>query len=115
FVDTLNVHAGTYTFDADAKLGTARLVVNVNNGTSVLFNATQHLETLNVNNGAATLAANGSRLINTNALSVTTGKLDLQDNDLIVRSGTIGTWGGSTYSGILGLVKTGRNGGLWNG
>src|SRR5205814_372138 len=43
------------------------------------------------------------------------GKLDLTDGDLIVRSGSIGSWNGSSYSGILGLVQAGRGNGTWNG
>src|SRR5439155_4739349 len=27
----------------------------------------------------------------------------------------IGSWGGSSYSGVVGMLASGRNGGLWNG
>src|SRR5205814_523089 len=50
------------------------------------------------------------------ALSVANGaKLDLTDNKLITSSagGTLGT--GNTYSGVTGLIQSGRNGGGWGG
>jgi hypothetical protein len=43
------------------------------------------------------------------------GRWDLQDNKLIVRSGNLGSWSGSAYTGITGLVQSGQNGGAWNG
>src|SRR5439155_15338672 len=43
------------------------------------------------------------------------GKLDLRDNDLVVQGMSIGSWNGSTYTGVTGLLAKGRNGGAWNG
>ncbi len=43
------------------------------------------------------------------------GKLDLANGKLVVKNGTLGTWNGTNYTGILGLVKSGRNGGTWDG
>src|SRR6185437_6394976 len=71
---------------------------------------------LSINNSNAIMNPNGSRVINTNAIGFTgTGRLDLGDNDLVVRSGSVGTWDGTNYTGITGLVKQGRNGGTWTG
>jgi hypothetical protein len=58
-----------------------------------------------------------TRVIVTPALSIIgTGQLDLGDNKLIVTTtAQTGTWNGSTYTGIAGLVRSGRNGGSWNG
>jgi hypothetical protein len=59
--------------------------------------------------------ANPNRVIHTPSLAVTgTGKIDLKHNKLITAS-AIGTWNGSTYTGVTGLIKTGRNGGGWGG
>ena len=43
------------------------------------------------------------------------GMLDLTNCDLIVHDGAVGTWNGSHYIGISGLIRSGRNGGSWNG
>jgi hypothetical protein len=42
----------------------------------------------------------------------------LKNNDLVVdytSVSPVGTWTGSAYNGVSGLVQTGRNGGAWNG
>src|SRR5207253_3502097 len=46
------------------------------------------------------------------------GKLDLADNDLILNySGTspVGTWTGTAYSDVTGLLQSGYAAGPWNG
>ena len=112
--DSLTLNAGTYAFGTDANVTTANLTLNVNNvGTSVTLNSSQHLENLNIANALVTLAQNGSRLINTNALSVTgTSKLDLKDNDLIVRAGVLGAF---NTTGVTRSIADGYNHGAWNG
>jgi hypothetical protein len=60
---------------------------------------------------ASAANANTSRV---NTLTVT-GELDLRDNKLIVNNGTVGTRSGSTYTGLTGLIQSGRNGGNWSG
>ena len=40
-------------------------------------------------------------------------KLDISDNTLIA-SQPVGTWNGTAYTGIAGLVQAGRNGGAWD-
>jgi hypothetical protein len=117
--DVLNVLIGTFTFDADAFAGNSNLTVNVASSGSVVFNSTQHLEGLAITNGVATLSAGGNRVLVTRNLSVTgTGKLDLTNNDLILNYSSIspvGTWNGSAYTNVTGLVASGYNGGNWNG
>ena len=55
------------------------------------------------------MSANGARLINTGTLQITgAGTLDLANNDMIVSAGVLGTWNGSGYTGIQGLVKQGK-------
>jgi probable HAF family extracellular repeat protein len=55
------------------------------------------------------------------ALSLTGGAtLNLKDHALVVNySGggvsPIGSWNGSAYTGVTGLIRSGRNGGTWNG
>jgi len=85
-------------------------------GGAVTFNTTQHLDELIIS-GAATVAAGGDKVIVTRDLHVT-GKLDLKDNDLIWNyegPTPLGTFSGGQYTGAIGLVANGRNGGDWNG
>jgi hypothetical protein len=62
---------------------------------------------------------NVSTDITVGGLSVGGGaKLDLSDKQLTVNysgASPIGSWNGSTYTGITGLIQSGRNGGAWNG
>jgi hypothetical protein len=49
-------------------------------------------------------------------LSITAGgKLDLNNNALILTQAMVGTWDGSAYDGITGYIASGRNNGAWNG
>ena len=90
--------------------------MTINSGATASFNADQHLASLSIPGGSATVADNGARVIATNALSVTSGgKLDLRDNNLVVHNGTLGAWNGSAYTGVTGLVQSGRNQGTWDG
>jgi hypothetical protein len=42
-------------------------------------------------------------------------RLDLQNNNLIVKGGDIGSWDGSGYTGVTGLIVSGKGDGSWNG
>jgi hypothetical protein len=72
---------------------------------------------LTVNEGKLTVLQNGgqSGTSKVGALNIVGGTVDLKDNDLVVTGGTVGTFDGSNYTGISGLIKAGRNGGAWNG
>jgi autotransporter-associated beta strand protein len=71
--------------------------------------------TVTLPNASIKLApANAMHVIKTGAVSIA-GKLDITDNKLITTS-AIGTLGsGNTYSGVTGLIQSGRNGGNWSG
>ena len=43
------------------------------------------------------------------------GKIDLRDNKLIVSGATAGSWDGSAYTGVTGLIASGYNGGTQDG
>jgi hypothetical protein len=64
---------------------------------------------LNVDSASA---PNTSRL---GALEILSGSLDLREKKLVVDNGTVGSWNGSAYTDITGLIQSGRNGGSWNG
>jgi hypothetical protein len=90
-------------------------------GKVVTLSASAAIANLTLTGGATlTLAANGNRVLRTSSLSVSpTSKLNLNDNDLILDyagASPIGGWNGSAYTGITGLIQSGRTpGGTWNG
>ena len=120
--DTLDVRLGSFTLGADAVAGTANLTVDVDVKGTAIFNSSQHLEALSIAGGLATLSPNGNRVIVTSNLSISGGgKLDLADNDLILSysgASPIGSWNGSTYTGVIGMLASGYKGGAsgaWTG
>ena len=73
---------------------------------------------LAVTSGVTTLGAGAGRVIVVDDVSVGSARLDLTDNKLIVTGGDAGTWIGSNYTGIAGLVDAGRGSAgnaLWDG
>ncbi len=83
----LTVSAGTANINTNAGSHTVRnLTVNANGTTN--FGSTQHLAALSVGSGAtATISSGGSKSLVTDALTVAgTGKLDLNNHDLIVHA-----------------------------
>ncbi len=99
----LNVSAGSYSFAADARAGSANLTVNVGAVGQVRFDSSQHLAALNVS-GLAVVAADGDLYLQTRGLSFAgAGRLDLNDNDLIVDY----TGGLSVYLDVLQKVFDG--------
>lgn len=57
-----------------------------------------------------------NRTLKVSTLSIaSSAKLDLADNKLIATATPLGTWNGTAYTGITGLVQRGYNSGAWNG
>lgn len=79
------------------------------------FQSTQNLAAVNISAGASvSMAANGSRALVVNGLSVATGgTLDMKDNDLIVHA-TSATRD-AVYADLYDWIVSGFNGGAWNG
>jgi fibronectin-binding autotransporter adhesin len=70
-----------------------------------------------IGGGRVAIAPNG-QAAGTNSvtsLSVAGAQLDLSDNHLVEKTTGVGTWTGSNYTGMTGLIASGRNGGAWNG
>jgi GH25 family lysozyme M1 (1,4-beta-N-acetylmuramidase) len=114
--DKIRVVSGTYTFDNDVVTTAPNLAIEVLAGASAVFHSSQHLRALTID-GTATVPTNGSRVLVTKSLAIT-GQLDLVDNDLVwdyTGPSPLGAWSGSDYSGAHGMVRSGQNGGLWNG
>ena len=125
-VSTWNVNAGGTLRSTSGTIDGAS--INVAAGGALLFDGgTMNLASLNLAGGNATVAPGGNKALRTRALSITAGgRADLGDNNLIVDyagggdggASPIGSWNGSAYSGVSGLIQSGRNGGTggrWSG
>jgi hypothetical protein len=109
----LIIAAGTVTLTADAGASDTTLNVTVAAGATASFSASQRFSALTIaGNVAVTLG--GNKTITTSGLSITgAGKLDLADNDMVVRYTT--AQAGTVPAAIESLVKQGFNGGNWLG
>jgi hypothetical protein len=72
---------------------------------------------LNLEGGTLRIAPNSmatgvSRI--TNVSIAAGGRFDLTDNKLITQT-AVGSWNGSAYDGVTGMIQSGRNGGGWGG
>jgi hypothetical protein len=106
--DTFTLNGGAERFEADAFDSTANLQVNVNSGATAIFEATQHLGGLNIDGGIASMSVGGDKVLVTSSLAISGGgRLDLNDNDLLIKGGAAGTWNGNAYDGISGLIESG--------
>jgi hypothetical protein len=68
--------------------------------------------------GKMLLTAGRNKTVRTVTLAVDSAggsRIDLSDNRLIATSASIGSWNGSAYTGVTGLIATGRAGGAWTG
>jgi autotransporter-associated beta strand protein len=90
------------------KLGDGMLSVNRirTNGTLSLAAGIVRLKADESNNATSVLKA---------LAIVSPGRLDVADNKLIVHATPVGTWDGSAYSDVTGMIASGRNGGGWGG
>lgn len=105
--------AGTLTlYGANTYSGATK----VTDGSLILANSLLGSTSVSVDNSKLQSASDGNRMLKTPTVSITNGgQVDLTNNKMIVPAGNIGTWNGSDYDGLTGLVKAGRNGGAWNG
>jgi hypothetical protein len=137
----LSLTSGTLTFTAD---NTAAPLINLTasgSGSKVIFNTNEHLAGITLTGGAqATVQSLGSARTHSNHNVLVIGalgsssdptfsvdsssKLDLNDNDLIVHTGSSDSNGANEYATVQGLATTGRNpasgapgnpDGQWNG
>jgi hypothetical protein len=88
---------GQVTFSGNAANANAGMTITVQTGATATLGAAQHWSGLSIEG---------------------TGKLDIKDK-AIARDYTgaspIGGWNSSVYTGISGMIQSGRNGGAWNG
>jgi autotransporter-associated beta strand protein/T5SS/PEP-CTERM-associated repeat protein len=106
---------GTNTYTGVTTVSAGTLVFKTNyttgSGIDIANDATAQL--------ASSLATPANVVLKTASVNThTSGKLDLRDNKLIVNNASAGSWNGSAYTGIAGLVDSGRGNApnaLWNG
>ncbi|MEA2735504.1 MAG: fibronectin-binding autotransporter adhesin, partial [Humisphaera sp.] len=97
--------ANTYTGLTQAVDGT--LLLDASLTTSSSFTAT--------GDAKVELAAGGSRIIKTGALSITgIAQVDLHDNRLVTTT-AVGVASGGVYTGVAGMIQRGQNEGTWTG
>jgi hypothetical protein len=128
--DIINGGAGTDTINiiGDVASGATTLqgstgddAVNVNadgiGSAKVAFDATQRIGALAVGSGGvATLTAGGAKALTVTSLNITgSGKLDLNDNALIVDYAANVPPASSPIGSVGSLLASGYHGGLWNG
>src|SRR5439155_2654298 len=95
--------------------------VTINDGAAALFPDAQQFGNLLMNGtGSAHFQSGGAANSILHFLNMSaTAKIDLTDNDLMYdytgSPSAIGSWDGTKYTGVAGLLQTGRNGGSWNG
>jgi autotransporter-associated beta strand protein len=121
---TLNLTAGASVTSGVATLAVGTMTVGGNgsftqagNATLQLANNLTGISAMSITGGTFRLTPLTTRVIVTPTLLITGGgRLDLSDNKLIVTNpNQLGSWTGSAYTGISGLVRSGRNGGGWGG
>ena len=103
---TLTGPGVTYSGDTTVSGGKLLLTASYTAGASV-----------DVQNGATLqLKIGNGVLLRTGSISASGGgRVDIGDNKMIVTGQSVGTWNGTDYTGVTGLIRSGRNGGGWTG
>jgi hypothetical protein len=111
--DALTIAAtGSARFASDLGAATTNLSLQVSG--QALFDSTQHLSSLTVT-GAAAVTAGGEHVLAVGTLAINGGgTLDLRDNTLLVTAGAAGSFVGTGYDGVQGLVQRAYNFGAWD-
>ena len=117
--DTLTIREGEYAFDADAASESQHLALRVEAAGGVDFGSTQHLASLWIQ-GYAAIEQGSDTIVVTSDLAISgAGYLDLADGTFVLDYSSlpspIGSWNGSSYQGIAGLLASGCDGGKWDG
>jgi autotransporter-associated beta strand protein len=118
-VDTngFDVQVGNIDGNTDPRLPIGAFAKSTGAGTLTATHV--RVDALSVNAGTLKIAAGGGNGGVSSARTVTTADgalLDLTDNKLIVTApDSTGTWNGSAYDGVSGLVQSARGTGNWSG
>ncbi len=113
----IDVMGGTLNLNSDVGSSSNFTVgINVFNNAAVNFGSTQHLASVAISSGSLTLPAGGDKVLVTRELGIggtptaPTGKLDLNDNDLIIEY-----TGPSPIADVVSLIRSARGPGNWWG
>ena len=91
--------------------------MTIDAGGNATIATSQHLTALTVN-GTASVVPDQGIVIGATGLAVA-GKFDMADSAIAVNFSVgfdpTGSWNGSAYTGITGMIASGRNGGTWDG
>jgi hypothetical protein len=117
--DSLKVLSGTYTVPANLDSDNVwNIDLIVAAGANAILNSSQHFDALSILGGVS-MTASGSNVLIVKSISLgANARLDLANNDFVVDYSSVspvGTWTGSLYDGVTGLIAAGRNGGDWSG
>jgi hypothetical protein len=115
--DSIDVEGCAVTFVRDiADLNSPSTDISISGGATVTFTTTQHLGGLSVDDGAVLVQQDGSLVLNVQTIDLSSeSRIDLADNAMVIRAGSVGTWDGTGYTDISGYIASGRNGGTWDG
>jgi hypothetical protein len=123
---TLDLASGTtlkisdpVTINADktlTKTGSGSVVyestITLQSGAAIAFDSSQHVPALTVGpNATATVLADGASVLEIDTLpsvSSAGGKIDLKNNKMVLRGQDAGSWSGSQYGGVSGLIAEGK-------
>ena len=64
--------------------------------------------------GAAAIVAGAAHTIQVDTITVA-NTFDMTDNKMVVHTTPVGSWNGSAYTGVTGMIQAGRGDGTWNG
>jgi hypothetical protein len=110
--DPVTVNSGASITPTGTGTITYESTVTLLSSSSIAFNASQHLAALSVGDDAtATVQQNGALLLQTDGLpdvSASGGKIDLKNNRMLVRGQGAGSWTGTSYDGVSGLIASGQ-------
>src|SRR5439155_5275419 len=108
-IESLDIEAGAVTIAGDLAQA-----ITVGPQGLALFPATRRMPSLTIlAGGVAQVTPGGGKVLSADALSIAPGgALDLADNMLATRM-PLGSWAGSTYTDITGLIVSGRYNGAW--
>ncbi|HEX8324023.1 MAG TPA: ELWxxDGT repeat protein [Tepidisphaeraceae bacterium] len=109
---SLQVTAGTMTLLADAAIAGAGFAVSVSGTAHVVFNTSQHLGTLMLNDSSVVSVAGGEKVLRVTGLTIgVSSRLDLNDSALIYDYSTAGP----QADAVRQLIGSARAGGAWTG
>jgi hypothetical protein len=105
--DPITINSGVNVTQSGAGTASYEHTVTVLGGGSIAFGNSNHVAALTVANTAtATINAGNNKTLRADSLSIS-GRLDIKDNRVVTPMAP-GSWTGSDYTGVSGLIRAGR-------